>query len=53
MNIFGLCDKYFEDALQKCGVIENDNPDWVENTTHEFYWIDGEPFIEIDIEERG
>ena len=55
MNIFAFADKVFEDALQDCGVMENDNPDWVENTTHEFYWIDSkdEPYIEIVIEERG
>lgn len=53
MNIFSYADKVFEDALQSCGVIENDNPAWVENTTHQFFWIDGEPFIEIEIEERG
>jgi hypothetical protein len=53
MNIFSLCDKFFEDALQQAGVIENDNPDWIENTTHEFFWIEEEPYIEIEIEERG
>ena len=55
MNIFSFCDKVFEDALQDCGVIENDNPDWIENTTHEFFWIDAkdEPYIEVEIEERG
>ena len=53
MNIFALCDKFFEDSLQQAGVIENDNPDWIENTTHEFFWIEGEPYIEIEIEERG
>lgn len=53
MNIFACADKFFEDALQECGVIENDNPDWVENTTHEFAWIEDEPYIEIEIEERG
>ena len=53
MNIFSFADKVFEDALQECGVIENDNPKWVENTTHDFVWIDGEPFIEVEIEERG
>lgn len=53
MNIFAACDKFFEDALQSCGTIENDNPAWVENTTHEFFWITGEPYIEIEIEERG
>ena len=53
MNIFSFADKVFEDALQQCKVIENDNPAWVENTTHEFTWIKGEPYIEIYIEERG
>ena len=55
MNIFSFADKVFEDALTDCGVMENDNPDWVENTTHEFFWIDpkDEPYIEIEIEERG
>ena len=53
MNIFTLADKYFQDALQQTGTIENDNPDWVENTTHFFHWIDEEPYIEIEIEERG
>ena len=55
MNIFSGCDKFFEDALQQAGTIENDNRYWIENTTHEFYWIDkkDEPYIEIEIEERG
>ena len=53
MNIFSLADKFVEDALQLAGTIENDNPDWIENTTHEFAWIDSEPYIEIEIEERG
>jgi len=52
-NIFSCCAKIFEDALQKCGTIENDNPAWIENFTTEFYWIDGDPYIEIEIEERG
>ena len=55
MNIFSFADKVLEDALQLAGVIENDNPDWIANTTHEFFWIDpkDEPYIEIEIEERG
>lgn len=52
-NIFSLCAKFFEDALQKCGTIPNDNPEWIAGFTAEFFWIDGEPYIEIDIEERG
>lgn len=53
MNIFACADKFFEDALQQAGVIENDNPDWIENTTHDFAWVEGDPWIEIEIEERG
>lgn len=55
MNIFAFADKVFEDSLTEIGVMENDNPDWVENTTHDFSWIDpkDEPYIEIEIEERG
>ena len=51
MNIFCLADKLFEDALQDTGTIENDNPDWIINTTHEFFWIEDEPYIEVEIEE--
>ena len=56
MNIFACADKFIEDALQMTGTIEDDNPDWVENTTHEFFWLDdpkAEPYIEVEIEERG
>lgn len=56
MNIFTLADKFVEDALQITETMENDNPDWVENTTHEFFWLDdpkAEPYIEIEIEEKG
>lgn len=52
-NIHALCAKFFEDALQTTGVIENDNPDWIANFTTEFFWIEDEPYIEIEIEERG
>ena len=52
-NIFSFVAKVFEDALQKCGTIKNDNPDWIIGFMPEFYWIDGEPYIEIEIEERG
>ena len=53
MNIFDWADKCFEDALTACKTIENDNPDWVINATHEFFYTDGEPYIEIEIEEKG
>ena len=52
-NVFDWVDKCFQDALQDCKVIENDNPDWVTNFTHEFFYTDGEPYIEIEIEEKG
>lgn len=56
MNIFSCADKFVEDALQLAGVLKDDNPDWVENTTHEFFWLDdpkAEPYIEVEIEEIG
>ena len=53
-NIHACCAKFFEDALQDCGIIQNDNPDWICGFTTEFNWLDkGEPYIEIEIEERG
>ncbi len=55
-NIHALCAKFAEDAMQLAGTIENDNPDWIENFTTEFHWLDdpkAEPYIEIEIEERG
>ena len=52
-NVHALCAKFFEDALQQCGTIENDNPKWISGFTSEFHWIDTEPYIEIEIEERG
>lgn len=51
MNIFSLADKVIQDALQQCKVIPDDGPDWVKNTTHEFYYTDKEPWIEVVIEE--
>lgn len=53
MNVYSWCDKCFEDALTACKTIGNDNPDWVINATHEFFYTDGEPYIEIEIEEKG
>lgn len=50
MNVFSFADKVIEDALVKCGVLPDDNPDYVKNTTHEFYYSDN-PRIEVEIEE--
>lgn len=52
-NIHALCAKFFEDALQTSGVIENDNPAWIKHFDCEFHWIKGEPYIEIEIEETA
>lgn len=51
MNVFTFADKITEDALVKCGVIPDDNPLFVKNTTHEFHFTNDVPFIEIYIEE--
>lgn len=50
-NIFGLADKFIEDALRDCKVIPDDNPRFVKNFTHEFLYTNGEPFIRVEIEE--
>ena len=54
MNIFSMADKCFEDALQVCKVIPNDNPKFMLNTTHDFFYLPeryGEPYFEVYIEE--
>ena len=51
MNIFSCADKFIEDALVKLKVLQNDNPGYVVNTTHEFRWIDEEPYIKVTLEE--
>lgn len=53
-NIHGFCSKVFCDALQDCQVIPNDNPRYLLNETHDFFYLPekwGEPYIEIYIEE--
>ena len=54
MNIFSMADKCFEDALPVCKVIPNDNPKFMLNTTHDFFYLPeryGEPYFEVYIEE--
>ena len=53
-NIHSFVSKCFCDSLQKCQVIPNDNPRYVLNETHDFFYLPekwGEPYIEIYIEE--
>lgn len=50
-NIFALADKFIEDALRDCKVIPDDNPNYVKNFTHDFLYTDGDPYIEVLIEE--
>lgn len=52
-NILGEADKLFEDALQACKVIGDDNPNWVVGIQGFYHLTDGEPYIEIEIEELG
>ena len=51
MNVVSMIDKCFEDGLQDCGVIPNDDPKHVLNATHDVFYIEGEPYIEIYLEE--
>lgn len=51
MNIFAFADKVIEDSLKNCGVIKDDGPEYVLNTTHTFEYTTGQPAIYIAIEE--
>lgn len=52
MNVFSFADKVIQDALQKCGALKDDSPQYVDGgrITHEFFYTDGIPKIEIEIE---
>ena len=53
-NVHAFFSKVFCDSLQKCGVIPNDNPRFLKNETHDFFYLPekwGEPYIEVFIEE--
>lgn len=51
MNIASAFDKSFEDALQKAGMLSNDNWTSVYGATFEFYIDKDNPRIEVRIEE--
>ena len=53
MNIHAFADKVIQDAMKKCGVIQDDSPRYVDGSrlTHEFYYTNGIPRIEVEIEE--
>ena len=51
MNVHAYADKCFEDALQKCKVIVNDSPEYVVNTTHDFFYTKSTVGIIVYIEE--
>lgn len=51
MNIASAFDKSFEDALQKIGLIANDNWASVYNATFEFHIDKDNPRVEVEIEE--
>lgn len=53
MNIHAFADKVVQDAMQKCGIIQNDSPKYVDGSriTHEFFYTQGTPRIEVEVEE--
>ena len=50
-NVFCFASKCIQDALQDCGVIENDGWKQILNFTHDFYVDRENPRIEVYIEE--
>lgn len=55
MNVFAFADKVIQDALQKCGALKDDSPQYVDGSriTHEFLYTTGTPRIEVEIETLG
>jgi hypothetical protein len=51
MNVYSFVGKCFEDSLVKCGVIEDDNPKFLLNVTHDFFRTEDTPGFEVYIEE--
>jgi Holliday junction resolvase RusA-like endonuclease len=51
-NVLSVCMKVIQDALQTCGVIDNDGWANIENFTHDFYLDAQNPRIEVYIEEK-
>lgn len=50
-NVGSFGTKVIEDALQKCGVLKNDNQAWVRGYTHDFEISPNNPRIAVEIEE--
>lgn len=50
-NVFSFASKSIQDALQECGVIENDGWKQILNFTHDFYLDRLNPRIEVYLEE--
>ena len=50
-NIASLAMKFIEDALQQCGVLQNDNWECVAGFDHEFEVDKKNPRIEVELEE--
>lgn len=53
-NIHSFFSKVFCDSLQLCKIIPNDDPRFLKNETHDFFYLPtqyGEPYVEVYIEE--
>lgn len=48
-NIDSMCRKCVFDALQKCGVIQNDGWSEIENYTHDFYVADNPKNVRVEV----
>ncbi len=51
MNVLSFADKVIEDSLQACGVIPNDNQEWVRGVSVDFKIDYKHPRIEVTLEE--
>lgn len=51
-NIMSFADKIICDALQQTGTIQNDNWDWINHISMEFYIDNNNPRIEVYLHEK-
>ena len=50
-NVISCADKFIEDALQDCGVLQGDDPRYVKDIRHEILYTAEQPKIEVILQE--
>jgi len=51
MNVGAVVDKFFQDAIVQCGIIPDDNPEWVKKTSFGFMGYEKKNRVDAIIQE--